>query len=196
MKHLKRLLSLEDIADGKAIREKEVELYVYLEDLSALNKAASMDHQEQWAVKVEKTDKNAKGSIRVRKVVSGGDKSIQYVLTAKADIDTGDRMEVPTPVTEDMFNVFKTIATSGMVKDRYYFPIEGTNLTWEVDVFFDEKGNYHNWLKIDLENCGGKAPPLPFVVSERIDGQTEDPAEREKIRELYSKYFLSSQATK
>lgn len=194
---LMQRVSLEDVADGKVFHEKEIELYVYIPDVeAALKGAKSMDRQEQWTVKIDKSPDNAgKGNIRVRKIIPGDSNQIQYVLTAKVDRGNGDRLEVPEPSTEGMFEIFRAIATNGMIKHRYHFPIEGTSMVWEVDMFYDKDGKYYNWAKIDLEGCSGELPPLPFVVDKRIDGRTKDPEERAMITKLYDDYFITKSSS-
>jgi hypothetical protein len=145
-------------------------------------------------LKFEKTDKNAAmGQVRVRKIEPVRPfGEVQYVLTAKMVMGQGDRLEVPVPCTVDMFDLIKRGAEMGMVKDRYHFPVEGTSLVYEVDMFILADGTYAPWAKIDLEGCTGEMPPLPIKVDERIDGRTTDPVLKAKIRELYERYFLAS----
>jgi hypothetical protein len=195
----------EDVQDGKLFRERERVIYARLKDLSVLQNAVRADSQEQWMIRVSKTENNvAKGQIRVRKVIplikvdgvfNGRIKAdnAQYVLTAKAEHKTDDRSEVPTPVTRDMFDLFKQLADNGMIKDRFHFPIEGTDLVFEVDAYPKNDGSYHNWVKIDLEfgDTIIDTPPLPFEVEEQILNTTEDKDEKRRISELYETIFFS-----
>lgn len=198
----------EDVQDGKLFRERERVIYARLKDMTVLNKAAKADSQEQWMIKIAKTNNNAsKGQIRVRKViplektengfntniVNDNKNNIQYVLTAKAERSADDRLEVPTPVTKDMFDLFKLLADNGMIKDRYHFPIEGTDLVFEVDAYTKAEGGYHEWVKIDLElkDVMVDTPPLPFEVEEQILNTTEDKEEKKKISELYETVFFT-----
>lgn len=191
----------EDVQDGKLFREREKVFYVRVTDTDQLSGAASRDSQEQWTVKIPKTEGNAaKGNIRVRKVVGGNDGAEpQYVLTTKAERNSEDRLEVPAPVTEDMFKLFRQLADTGMIKDRYSFPVEGTDLVFEVDMFLDtskaeaDHTPYHQWAKIDLElkDFNGEIPELPIKVEEVIPGDTTDPEQRAKITELYETVFLT-----
>jgi hypothetical protein len=200
----------EDVQDGKLFRERERVIYARLKDLSVLQNAVRADSQEQWMIRVSKTENNVtKGQIRVRKIMpmfkngddnyhTGEDKSkAQYVLTAKAEKTIDDRFEVPTPVTSDMFDLFKQLADNGMIKDRFHFPIEGTDLVFEVDAYPKNDGSYHNWVKIDLEfgETIIDTPPLPFEVEEQILNTTEDKDEKRKISELYETIFFSKANT-
>ncbi len=196
-----------DVQDGKLFRERERVIYARLGDMSVLGKAESADHQEQWTIKLPKTENNsAKGQIRVRKVIpmvksTDGEKfelshrdgdDAQYVLTTKAEKAADDRLEVPAPVTKDMFELFRLLAENGMIKDRYHFPIEN-GLVFEVDVYLKEDGSYHEWVKIDLElkDISVDIPELPFSVEEMILDKTQDSAEKSKITDLYETVFLT-----
>ena len=207
MKHLNPIfaslgLSMEDVDNGKIFKEHEHEIYVLIEDFDQLKEAKSVDRQEQWTLKVAKTDKNgARGNIRIRKITkrppygeeATADAPVQYVYNIKANMADGSRLEVPLPASEDSFKVFKALAENGMIKDRYHFPDKESGLVFEVDMFLDPEGNYYPWAKIDIEvkDINAEVPPLPILVKEKIMGDTKDPAEKERITELYDKYFLT-----
>ena len=90
------------------------------------------------------------------------------------------------------------MSESGMMKDRYFFPVSGTDLVWEFDVFIshtDEEGRHHYspWIKIDLEVTDRSAPipHLPIEVTDLITapfGERTDVEER-KVTELYHNIF-------
>lgn len=193
---LSTAISLEDDTSGVAGTELEIELYVRISDFNQLTRAQSVERQEQWTIKIEKTDKNqGKGNDRVRRIydldTSQGGPAEKYINTRKLVLGQGKRIEVSQEVSQDMFLVTKALSEQGMIKDRYKFPIQGTDLCFEVDAFIQPDGMYAPWLKIDLENPPALLPELPFEVLERIDGRTKDPAEREKITQLYDQYFLT-----
>lgn len=196
---LRRALALEEASDGKAFREIEHTFYARLSNVGDLAKAASQEHQEQWELRFPKTTQNGgSGSVRIRKTIVGQGVP-EYVLTTKtlASHD-GDKIEVPVPTTEPMFRQFKLMSEKGMVKDRYHFPIEGTELVWEVDMFLMPGGQvgvgpYHEWCKIDLEVKSREAtiPPFPLDTEELITApfgkRTEE--EEAKITALYESGF-------
>lgn len=192
-------LVLEEISDGKAFREIEHTFYARLANPGDLAKASSQEHQEQWELKFPKTDKNGgSGTVRIRKTIPKGGVP-EFVLTTKTMASRdGDRIEVPVPTTEPMFKQFQLMCENGMVKDRYHFPIEGTDLVWEVDMFLKPGGHigvgpYEDWCKIDLEvkDRSAAIPPLPFETEELITApfgkRTEE--EESKIREMYDTIF-------
>lgn len=194
-------LSLEEVSDGKLFKEIEHTLYVRLSDLSQLDRAKSMEHQEQWEIRIPKTDVNGgKGSIRIRKTTVA-EQAPEYVLTTKTIVgEEGDKDEVPVPTTEAMFNQFKILSPHGMIKDRYFFPVEDSELVWEVDMFLmpgtkpGEK-QYHPWAKIDLEvkDRSKALPAFPLEVAEMIgaDGEAHTDAEREQVAKLYQTDFIT-----
>lgn len=193
-------VALEDNSDGQAHREIEHTFFARLENKDLLKEAKGMEHQEQWEIRIEKTDKNAvTGKFRVRKTVKDG-ADPEYVLTCKTAGKDEGSIEVGVPVSEQMFTQFKMMAEGGMVKDRYFFPVEGSDLVWEVDMFLRKgsqpgSGEYEDWCKIDLEvpSLDMALPPLPQGFSEVITNpygkRTE--AEDAKVLSLFHNEFLT-----
>jgi hypothetical protein len=187
----------EDVS-GRTSAEIERVIYVRVKDFGFLERANGAERQEQWSIKVEKTDDNAgSGSVRVRKSTNLREPgaAVQYVLTSKLDIgQMGSSAETPEQSSLDQFNIFKYLASKGMLKDRYYYPIEGSDLSWEVDCFPKPGAMYHEWVKIDLEKWprGKELPALPMEFLEMMDGsegmQTDE--SKEKISKLYEEIFL------
>jgi len=209
-RNLKQLLiALEEQATGKATTEKEYVFYAKLSDPSILEKAAHVEHHEQWNLKIDKTaDNYCSGRIRIRKTEENG--KVTYVQTTKthmkppagesnlSDVAVPDAsqnmLEVAIEATEDAFKQFKMIADQGMKKTRYTFPIEGTDLKFEVDVF-DGQDSETPWVKIDLEVNGPLEviPSLPQGFTDVIMNQKDQQTDEEKklIWSLYENVFLS-----
>ncbi|HEX9137649.1 MAG TPA: hypothetical protein VF905_12000 [Nitrospirota bacterium] len=183
---------------GRTSAEIERVIYARVTDFKFLERAAGAERQEQWSIKIPKTDENAgSGSIRVRKVTNLREPgaAIQYVLTSKLDVGAGgSSAETSEQSSIDQFNVFKYLANKGMLKDRYVFPIEGSDLNWEVDCFPKPGELYFEWVKIDLEKwpSGKELPPLPFAAAEMMDGDKTNQNEetKAKISRLYEDVFL------
>jgi hypothetical protein len=193
-------VALEEISDGKAHREIEHTFFARLENRELLNEAKEMEHHEQWEIPIEKTDLNAaKGKMRVRKTVKNG-LDPEYVLTFKTAGKEEGNIEVGVLITEPMFTQFKMMSEKGMIKDRYLFPVEGSDLVWEVDMFL-RKGSqpgakeYEDWCKIDLEvpSLEMALPPIPQGFSELITnpyGKRTD-AEEAKVVSLFHNEFIT-----
>lgn len=193
--------SLEERSDGKAGDEFEHTIYARLTDPSQLSQAKSMEHHSQWEIRIEKTEKNAgKGSIRVRKTwVDGGDPD--FVRVTKIPLDpegsNAKKKEIPLPSNADEFLAFQFLADQGMVKDRYHFPIMGSDLVWEVDCYPKEGGGYHDWVKIDLEVKDLSAPlpvfPIQFedVILPVGVGKLTKEEHDEQVSKLYDECFIS-----
>jgi hypothetical protein len=193
--------SLEERSDGKAGDEFEHTIYAKLTDPSQLNQSKSMEHHSQWEIRVEKTEKNAgKGSFRVRKTwVDGGDPD--YVAVLKIPLDpngsNAKKKEIPIPATEDWFIGLQFLADQGMIKDRYHFPIIGSDLVWEVDCYPKEGGGYHEWVKIDLEvkDLSAPLPEFPIQFEEIIlpvgVGKLSKEEHDAQVSKLYDECFIS-----
>lgn len=209
-RNLKQLLiALEEQATGKMNFEKEYVFYAKLTDSSILEQASHKEEQEQWTLKIDKTDKNhCSGQIRIRRTDDNG--KVSYVQTVKTPMKSleGDSarsdatvpdasqnmLEVAIDASEDAFKQFKMIADQGMIKTRYTFPIEGTELKFEVDVFHLANGEKSQWVKIDLEvdKPLESVPALPEGFSDVIYNQKDDQTDEEKklIWSLYENVFL------
>lgn len=186
----------EEAPQKKLKKEKEFVFYGKIVDFNEL-KAKAAEYQEQYEVKIPKTEKNATGGrIRVRKMVKG-DKEPKFVLTTKTKLPDGSDYESDCKTTEENFIQFKYFCEGGMIKDRYSFPVEGyKGLRWEVDVFTGTNGLFHEWVKIDLEIEDesielANMPPFPIQLSDVITNQNgQRTAEEEAIvRTLYDTVF-------
>lgn len=196
---LRGLISNEaEDTSGKTAAEIERVIYARVSSFDFLERAAGAERQEQWQIKVPRTEENAAaGSIRVRKVTNlqHSGSGVQYILTSKLKVgQAGGSAETSEQSSADQFTVFKYMANSGMLKDRYRFPIENTDLFWEVDCFPAEGARYNEWVKVDLENWprGKELPPLPFNAAETIDGDDASHTEetKAKVDRLYEEIFL------
>ncbi len=199
MSLLRRSISMEEEATGQAIKEIEHVYYGRLANAADLQKAASSEHQEQWEIKVPHTEENAgDGCIRIRKTITSGGQP-EYTLTTKVKTgNEGDKIELTIPTTEQNFTQFKILSESGMRKDRYFFPVEGTELVWEVDMFYApgaEVGSaqYLDWCKVDLEvkNRSVNIPELPLqfqqIITAPYGKRTAD--EEAQVSGLYENGF-------
>lgn len=202
MRMLRKALAVEEISDGKTFHEIEHTLYGRIVNMTDLLKAASKEHHEQWEIKLPKTDKNAgKGTMRVRMTIpdvnniSGTD----YVQTIKVKTDDGHVDSNPSQSSEEGFKQFAMLAEAGMIKDRFNYPIVGTDLVWEIDLFYlpDAEvgsGKYHEWVKIDLETPDAdlELPELPIeIVDIFVDKKDKSEEQEAFLSGLYDNYFLT-----
>lgn len=196
-----------EMTDGKVSHEIEHMFYALVESPEVLLKATCVEIQEQWGLWTDKTDKNAgSGSNRVRKTITkpitngefDNDKSTtQYVMTTKLKRLDGSSLEIPLESSEDGLKAFRMLAESGMIKHRYRFPIEGTELCWEVDMFIEPgesiySTKYIGWAKIDLEipSMDYPIPDLPKGFSGRFNAAEENPSDEQlEIREKMKQYL-------
>src|SRR5574343_1080780 len=127
----------EDLS-GKASMERE---YVYFgritdEEKSALEKYDS-DLQEQYGIL------KPNGTVRMRrtKTADGVETFVQAIKTWQAGVF--GKKEAQHEVSSDEFNMFKSIADSGMYKCRYFIPFND-KLKWEVDAMLKSDGSFRS----------------------------------------------------
>jgi hypothetical protein len=165
--------------------------YGKIADFEDLKKADYWEDQEQWTIIPKETNN---GNIRVRKTVTG--ERTAYELTCKVKKDEG-KLETEIEVDSHIFESFKTISPSGMLKRRFVFKIEcgvGKCLKWELDVFIKPNGEYHEWCKIDLEVPDSQTQipefPIPFTHVIRDDRNIPMTLEdRQIVDHLYENVF-------
>lgn len=200
-------------------REDELVVYAKVNNFEGLKKARSKESHEQWQV-------NAPfGKIRVRKTSKDGLEA-SYSMAIKtrdntAGIPGGSETEMDIDAT--VFEAFKVISEKGMIKDRYCFAssrttlkdnsgkhnLQASELIYEVDMFPNGQGGYHEICKIDIElndllekakasnpelkeaNITISISDLPFQPSNPILGNTENPEEKAMITKFYDSYFLA-----
>ena len=188
-----RVISLEgNETDGLTRREKEIVYYVKVQNPDELFKSFTKEEQEQWEIKVPRTVDNAAGGrIRVRKAKIGNE--LKYILTSKTFIDKNDHDETELLTTESMFNQFRQMSESGMIKHRCELKIEGDGLNniIEVDLFLTPEGHYNQWIKVDVEiqDLNSPLPKLPFDYLEILEDGIE--ANEKRISRLYTDVFLT-----
>ena len=152
-------------SNGQA-NEIEIEIYAKVGNVSDLKALArSEERQEQWGVYIPKTDRNnATGNIRVRYTEEDG-----YVLTSKIKLPDGND-ERNLAANEEFMKHLRLFAETGLIKTRLFMPIEGSELTFEVDCFERMDGTFSQWIKVDLELPAGTSlevmPDLPFPTEE------------------------------
>lgn len=161
-----------DVADGVTKVEKEIEIYGTMRNMDALDGATGWEIQEQWGLYVPSCDDNAgSGNVRIRMSQRATGEPV-YVLTTKVKATQGN-LECEVNTSADMFQLFKILASAGLRKKRYYFPIAGTEMEFEVDVFTGPTGAPVPHVKIDLELRGSlpdgfdlSSVTLPFEMSD------------------------------
>lgn len=198
-------------------REDEVVIYAKINDFTGLKKAQSKESHEQWEVKAPF------GRIRIRKTtIAGLEPTYKQAIKRKDDyVGIAGGTELETVTDQAAFDAFRAIADAGMIKDRYVFvptqvkssgpdgasPMADVDLKYEVDVFPDGHGGYHQWCKIDIEvnnlldkiaatqGSGKKIKltfaisGLPFKPSEIVVGSSEKLEDKTLIDTLYNDIF-------
>lgn len=185
-------------AQNDNLEELEYIFYGKLTNFDQFTKADRAETQEQWSVFLTNGhggDGKVENNLRVRSVNDS-----QYYLTAKLYLPgAAGKWELEREVNQDHFEVMKAIATDGMRKERYYFPVEGhEDLTWEVDVHYDDDGNRIHWVRVELEvpEKLSSIPPLPLQFEETIMRQRKHQTDEEQafVKQLYGRYILKGAA--
>lgn len=192
----KLTVSLEAAANGETVKEREYEIYGTIEDIGAMSGAASSEFQEQWGLVCnEGAEAGIFGNIRVRKTVVG-ENQVSFTQTIKVKEEDGnDENEIE--IGGATFDLFKKLVPNGLLKTRYFFPMEDSDLTLEVDVFQDLQGVQCLDIKIDLEVPEGMTVEqitLPFKMTDIrvIKPGKKSPEDCDFVRQLFSKKYESA----
>lgn len=172
--------------DGEKHIEREYTAYARVEDFSWIDDAPEHEHHEQWEIPYPDEGK-IRGRLRLIN-------NRRYTEAVKEKL-TGEEgsYEVEFDISRDAFEMKKKACKNGYSKDRYNFPIPGTNQKWEVDVFKSKAGGRSEWIKIDLEyNTRQDAvPDFPFPVREVIILEENSTVEaRETVNALWEQEWL------
>lgn len=178
----------ESEVDGAVKRELEYTFYGQINNLSDLGLASKKEKHEQHGIIIDK-EKGFKARIR-----SINDE--QHILTTKIKKEgVKGSLETECLISKDMFTSLKLISQDGYIKTRYYFPIKDSELIWEVDVFMNDLGEVHDWVKLDLEvpSQDTPLPKLPFDFKQIISRQSKDytDEERQIVDRLWNKEWVS-----
>lgn len=159
---------------GLGSKEKEAEYgwVCKIVDAEFLSKSTGYVDIEQWGFFVNKTESNkVSAKQRVRKTTDKNG-NVEYVLTIKTkliNIESDNysvRNEYNIKINETMFNIVKFMSDSGEFKRRYTLPIEGSELTFEMDAYFKEDGKLSDYVRFELEvqESLKNVPSLPHGV--------------------------------
>jgi len=186
-------VSLEDNTSSEDLVELEYDFYLRIQDFDQLAGADKIIKQEQWSIPF--TKESLKSAIRVRQSIENG--IFKYEIANKIDIEGYDGVwEIEKEIDRHHFETIKDLAKTGMIKDRFCFPIEGKSMYWEVDVFYDINGKPYEWVKVDLEveQRLESLPPFPINYVEGILTQKgrRSTEEIDFITKLYKNKFLIS----
>jgi len=180
--------------EGKTVKEREYEIYGRVDDLPAMQAAAKRkEYQEQWGMPCDfGKDVGIFGSIRVR-MTRENDNEPVYTQTIKAKADDGSD-ENEMEISIDTFNLFSRLVPNGLLKTRYFFPLEGTDYELQVDVFHDADGKQCNVVKIDLEvpegvNVSEVKIPFGIEVTRVIKPGKKSPADGDYVRDLFVNHY-------
>lgn len=190
---LRRLsCSLEELAEnanGQVQQEIEYTFFVKVPNFDFLEQANGQEKQEQW----ESYRDKGEGRFAQCRVRAIDDSTFHACVKAKRPGELGKK-EVEQVCTSDYFHIFKEFADKGLNKVRYFFPIEGSDLRWEVDVYTTQAGERHPWVKLDLEvkEKLEEIPAFPVESEERILNQPAQRTEEEQafIGKLFEEWTI------
>lgn len=139
--------------DGERHIEREYTAYAEVADFEWTNDAKHRELHEQWKINYAEGSK-VTGRLRLIN-------NRRYTEAVKQPLRGEEGYyECEQDISPDMFEMKKLACTDGYLKERFEFPIEGTDLKWEVDVFKSRSGGRSKWIKIDLE-YHSKNDPIP-----------------------------------
>jgi hypothetical protein len=177
--------SMEQVStDG---REREYVFFGQMVDKSDLEKITTYEDQIQYRIMVPAKEKDREISVRIRKTIKWKDGHCDdpvYTLTIKSFVKGEEgcaeaESVIPPEQGELYVEIFRANGSDGLIKRRYFFPLDGTGYwegedekvtlrlrtepgaMWEVDVPKEfptadqldrsEVGDGNSWVKLDLE---------------------------------------------
>lgn len=178
-------LKMEDINGEKHI-EREYTAYVEVPNFNWIDDAPQMELHEQWNIGLK--DDSVRQRIRLIN-------KRRYTMAVKQPLrGEAGYYECEQDISADMFELLKLGGEQGFLKERFNFPIDGTNLKWEVDVFKSRAGGRHPWVKVDLEyhSINDPIPDFPFPIKGYpiiIDADSS-PEVKAAVKQLWDEEWL------
>lgn len=162
-------------------REIEFTIYAKVKDINRLDTGETREQHEQWNLPFDNCE-----TVRARiRAVNQED----FTLTTKQKDGGYGLIENTTALTKDAYIALRSACIDGYNKLRFTFPIEGSDLIWEIDAFYNQMGNLHDWVKIDLEvkDINTQIPHFPIEVEEVIysDSPSLSPEDDRWIKRLW-----------
>lgn len=189
---MRRFLSLEELATGVANHEVEFVFYAKVDFAWLASAATAIEDHEQWEIKIPKVEGNQTGGrMRVRRTQTQGAEP-EYVQTVKTKLAEGGEKEIATVSSADGFEQFKAMSARGMVKRRHLVDCPERTSPWEVDVFFNEDGSPHEWVKIDFELQAGESGCPALHAQFKDVKRAAAPEDAQFVRDLYDAVFLKA----
>lgn len=192
---------------GETGVEREHIVWVKLKDIDDVAKFdwSVSDHEviypreiRQVKINVEKTEQNfIGGMIRVREITDY-ESNVTYELTLKqSHSEEGKEFtETMIPATKDLFVQMAGLADDMVTKHRYYIPVAGSDMVWEVELAPNGEGGYHQWARMEIEvtNLDEPLPVIPFPTEEIIlppgFGDMEKAEWEQKNQELFDSLYV------
>ena len=151
------------------------------------------DKIEQYEVDVYKKNGD-KNKIRVRKQNQKKITMALKLIIKPTGPGALSVVENEFDITEESFQIFKKLSTSGFNKERFKVKTK-ENLMYEIDVFYDDHGNINPWVKIDLEvpSTNTKVPPLPIEIDDLITNQkyNRTKEEEETVERVWNSFMIT-----
>ena len=198
-------VTMEGNEDGNKEREIETCFICKIKNFAGItSKATRIEKQEQYEIRTisEGENNGVKGVIRVRAITDQEDNT-RYVMTTKVYFhDKKGCEEVELEVSKDMFEQIKAMAPIGHNKTRLFFPVEGSDLTWELDLYSNgaikNPGEFEPWCRLELElpTSTTALPDFPIEFEEVIDTSKGKMSEEQKklVDQLYQDVFIAHKA--
>lgn len=184
---------------AEEVGQLEVEdvFYIRIDDplaaMEGLGINDSVEHHDQYEINGDTS------RVRVRKTTRNSETFYEMTKKLLCDKFINGENEFTESISEFVFECYKEMSPSGMIKSRYvkYIP-EYPGVKFEFDLFYLPDGSISNWCKVDLEipdgGFKGNYPKVPAIYSEIIPGS--DPERNTDIRELYDTIFITRSNTR
>lgn len=187
-------VSLEDITGGETVKEREYEIYGTVADLEAMKaKASHSEDQVQWGMPCnEGAEAGITGSIRVRQTTKSDGEPVYTQTIKEKGIEDTDENEIE--IGQSTYEIFSRLVPNGLMKVRYFFPLEGMDFELQVDVFRQPDGTECNTVKIDIEVPEGVSIDKVVIPFKIEDVRVITPGKKSKedsdyVRELFSNHY-------
>lgn len=139
-------------------------LYAKVADPKQLADCNAVSNIEEWLLGTSEVHQD------ISLVVVAENKSL-YTLVSYTKDSTSEQPDlIETPLSAAAFDRLKILGTSGYSYRRHRYDIPYTTNTWHADVFQDQLGNSHPWVRLTLTvlDVNSVVPTIPFAVEDFV----------------------------
>lgn len=159
-----------DRVEQTPVTYTDLVIYAKVANPMQLAQCNAVSNIEEWLLGMGETQKT------ISLILVSENKSI-FTLVSHTNNSTSEQPDiVETPLSQSAYDRLKLLGITGYTYRRHRYDIPYTTNTWHADVFQDQLGNDHPWVRLTLTvlDVESVVPTIPFAVEDFVyEGDAE-----------------------